>query len=83
MVLSTNNAGKASAGPTASQTGLKNQNSSQRGLATTNTASGKHMRSMSLSKRLAMVGGIPPAAVNQTIDLTMLGAPNHFQTLDP
>lgn len=31
------------------------------------------MRSMSLSKRLAMVGGVPQTMGNQTIDLSMMG----------
>jgi len=59
MVLTTNNAGKMAQGPTASQTGMKNLNSSSSGLHN-NTASGKNMRSMSLSKRLAMAGGNNP-----------------------
>ena len=74
MVLSTNNAGKA--GPSqhntqqnhqGSQKGMKNHNSSSGGLQN-NTASGKNMRSMSLSKRLAMAGA-PQQVGNNTIDL--------------
>ena len=40
------------------------------------------MRSMSLSKRLAMVGGIPQTNGNQTIDLSMIGGMNNFHTLE-
>ena len=77
MVLTTNNAGKAVANgnanngaPTASQKGMKNLVSSSSGLANGNTASGKNMRSMSLSKRLAIACGMPPQGGNQTIDLS-------------
>jgi len=61
MVLTTNNAGKSStAGPTASQKRIKNlNNNSQTGLGGNHGASGKNMRSMSLSKRLAMAAGAP------------------------
>lgn len=41
------------------------------------------MRSMSLSKRLAMAGGVPQTHGNQTIDLSQLGASKNFQTIDP
>ena len=68
MVLTTNNARKVgpsggaggASGNQASQKGMKNMNSSSSGLqANNNTATGKNMRSMSLSKRLAMACGVP------------------------
>lgn len=83
MVMSTNNAaGKTGGGPTASQKGMKNVNSSSSGLHNnTNTASGKNMRSMSLSKRLAMAAGSnnPRTAGNNTIDMGNL---HNFQTVE-
>lgn len=85
MVLTTNNAGKTSsnAGPTASHKRMKNMNNnSQTGLNSNNAASGKNMRSMSLSKRLAMAAGAPINGGNNTIDLSMLGANNTYQTLE-
>ena len=87
MVLTTNNAGKAGAAansgaPTASQKGMKNLVSSSSGLGNGNTASGKNMRSMSLSKRLAIACGVPQNGGNQTIDLSQLHAANNFQTME-
>ena len=86
MVLTTNNAGKTSSNgaPTASQKRMKNlNNSSQTGLNNnSNAASGKNMRSMSLSKRLAMAAGAPMTGGNNTIDLSMLGGNNTYQTLE-
>ena len=88
MVLTTNNAGKAvangngSAAPTASQKGMKNLVSSSSGLGNGNTASGKNMRSMSLSKRLAIACGVPQNGANQTIDLSQMHPANNFQTME-
>jgi len=92
MVMTTNNAGKAAiaggqgaAGPTASQKGMKNLVSSSSGLAgnANNSGSGKNMRSMSLSKRLAIACGVPQNGNgNQTIDLSQLHAANNFQTME-
>ena len=82
MVMSTNNAGKVGA-PTASQKRMKNVNSSSSGLnnQTNNTASGKNVRSMSLSKRLAMGAGSNNLqhAGNKTIDMSNM---HNFQTVE-
>ena len=63
-----------------SQKSKKGQNSSSSALVN-NTASGKNMRSTSLSKRLAMMPGMPATNGNQTIDLSQLHMSN-FQTME-
>lgn len=66
---------------------MKNLISSSSGLGSNgnNTASGQNMRSMSLSKRLAIAcgGGPQNGGGNQTIDLSHLHGANNFQTMDP
>ena len=63
---------------------MKNLVSSSSGLANNgaNTASGKNMRSMSLSKRLAIACGVPNGGGNQTIDLSQMHGINNFQTME-
>ena len=74
MVMTTSNGqntnpNKGMGGPTSSLKGINSNPSgvAQKGTTSSQTASGKNMRSMSLSKRLAMTNDIQMA--NATIDI--------------